>query len=113
MMSKNKIDNIVYFLSPFLILSYFIIHKIILVLIGIIMSLYLINIKKVESSVRYIISIFSIKKTNNIQFSKNKIDNNSNSEDNDKINSKLSLVETIEELGYIPSIEKKDISNAA
>ena len=113
-MKNFRIMLVIEYLSLILILSYFLIHNIYMVLIGISFSIYLININLINSCMRYISKkLFSQKAS---------IDLNKNYKlkksipDNIKIkteDSKLSLVETIEELGFIPSIDKNNDSNAA
>ena len=113
-MKNPKINNVLEYLSVTLILSYFFVHHIFLVLIGIIFSLYLININFLNTFIRsinknYIIKISSLSQNKNDKVIKsNSINKESNKED-----IKLTLVETIEELGYIPSIDKNDESKAA
>ena len=113
-MKKNRINHLLEYLSPIMILSYFFLHKIFLVLIGITLSLYLINIKFFNSIMRSINKSLVIKKSskecNKIVMSK-KLDSINIKSSN--LDSKITLVEKIEELGYIPSIDKNDKSNAA
>ena len=116
-MKDTKNNFFVEYLSLLLILSYLFVHNIILVLIGITISLYLINIKFIN---RIITSINNINKNLVIQklsrefnkiYNKNRIssiDLKSQKED-----SKLKLVEAVEELGFIPSNSKDENSNAA
>ena len=111
-MNKNKINNLLNFLAPTLIFSYFMIQNIYLVVIGIIISLYLINIKSID---RIIISIydFCIKLNSYKKFNtKSKVIKNKFYNENFiDSNPKQSLVEKIEELGFIPSLDKKDNNN--
>ena len=108
-MQRNNINNLLEYLSPILILSYFLFHNIIPVLIGISFSLYLINIDFINSLGESIKMIFAREKLS-------KYSNKDNQTIKDypylinftKENSELTLVETIEELGFIPSIDKND-----
>ena len=110
-MNKPKINNLMEYLSLFLIFSYFLIHNIFFVIIGIIISLYLININFINISVESI--------SRNIYFKKvlkdsNKKDKPLTSESiNNKLTeevSNLTLVEKIEELGFIPSIDNNNFN---
>ena len=113
-MNKTKINKVIEYLSATLILSYFFVHNIFLVLIGITFSLYLINIKFINSFIRSINKNLFIKKSN---IESNNIDkvtkSNSINIVSNKENKKLTLVETIEELGFIPSIDNDQESNIA
>ena len=111
-MNKNKIFNLFNFLSPSLIFSYFVIHNIYLVFIGIIISLYLINIKSIDRVIisinNFFIKVNSEKKFNTkIKVIKNKFYNENYIDSNPE----QSLVEKIEELGFIPSLDNNDNNN--
>tara|TARA_B100000945_G_C20351278_1_gene582362 strand:- start:406 stop:747 length:342 start_codon:yes stop_codon:yes gene_type:complete len=107
-MKKTKELYLIEYTSPFLIISYFFIHNIYLVLIGIILSLYLLNLNSINIIIKSINKKLVIK---HVSRELNKIDNTINSNSikikKTKEDSNLSLVETIEELGFIPSIDKK------
>ena len=113
-MKKLKINEVIEYLSPTLVFSYFFVHNIFLVLIGIIFSLYLININMFNNLKKSINKKLFIKNKskdlnkNNKEINYNTIDIKSTREDK-----KLTLVEEIEEFGVIPSIDKKNNSNAA
>ena len=113
-MKKTKLNHILEFLSSTLVLSYFFVHNIFLVLIGITFSLYLININFINRIIKSINKNLLNKKEsidlniNDTETKTNPINKKSNKED-----SKLTLVETIEELGFIPSLDKNDESNVA
>ena len=113
-MKKIKINQLIEYLSPTLVFSYFFIHNIFLVLIGIIFSLYLININMFNNLKKSINKKLFIKNKskdlnkNNKEINYNTIDIKSSREDK-----KLTLVEEIEEFGFIPSIDKKNNSDAA
>lgn len=113
-MNRNKVNYLVEYLSPTLILSYFFFKNIIPVLLGILLSLYLINISLVNSLMILIKHNISkgkdyIKKDRNDSTRKEK----TSQIKIDKENSKLTLVETVEELGFIPSLDENKDSNAA
>ena len=113
-MKKIKINQVIEYLSPTLVLSYFFIHKIFLVLIGITFSFYLININMINNLKK------SINKNLNIK-NESKVSNKNHKEKHlnpiniksTKEETKLTLVEEIEEFGFIPSIDKKNNTNAA
>ena len=113
-MKKLKINEVIEYLSPTLVFSYFFVHNIFLVLIGIIFSLYLININMFNNLINSINKKLFIENKskdfnkNNKEINYNTIDIKSTREDK-----KLTLVEEIEEFGFIPSIDKKNNSNAA
>ena len=113
-MKKIKINEVIEYLSPTLVFSYFFVHNIFLVLIGIIFSLYLININMFNNLKKSINKKLFIKNKskdsnkNNKEINYNTIDIKSSREDK-----KLTLVEEIEEFGFIPSIDKKNNTNAA
>ena len=113
-MKKNKINKLVEYFAMTMVLSYFFIHNIFLVLLGITFSVYLINIEFFNRIMRSInknlVIRKSAKKFNKLDKSKklDSINKRSNKED-----STLTLVEKVEELGYIPSIDENKKSNAA
>ncbi|WP_413678313.1 hypothetical protein [Prochlorococcus sp. MIT 0916] len=113
-MKKPTVNNVIEYLSLTLIVSYFFIHNIFLVLIGITFSLYLTNINFFNSLIRYINKNFFIKKQSK-DLNKNDtavVDDSINIK-SAKEDSKLTLVETIEEFGFIPSVDKNDEIEAA
>ena len=113
-MKKNKINHVIEYLSLILIFSYFFVHNIFLVLIGIIFSLYLININMINNLKKSINEHFRMKNgskelnKNDKEITLNTINIKPTKEEN-----KLTLVEEIEEFGFIPSRDKKNNSNAA
>ena len=113
-MKKTKLNNSIEYLSLILILSYCFIHNIYFVLAGISISLYLINLNVIKSIISVIKKKLVIK---NISRDLNQNDKDMKYESINiksiKENNKVTLVETIEELGYIPSIDKNNDSNAA
>ncbi|ABM76186.1 Hypothetical protein NATL1_16291 [Prochlorococcus marinus str. NATL1A] len=113
-MKKNKINQAIEYLSPTLVFSYFFIHNIFLVLIGITFSLYLININMINNLIKSINKNLVIKNQSKDLNKKDKEINSININiKSNKENMKLTLVEEIEEFGFIPSVDKKNNSNAA
>jgi len=100
-MKKNKLNQRIEYFSLALILSYLILHNIFLVLIGIMFSIYLINSNLIDNYI----------------WCSNKNDKNIKASSiNKKLIKKdidLKLVEAIEELGFIPSLEKDDDTKVA
>jgi len=113
-MKKIKINQVIEYLSPTLVFSFFFIHNIFLVLIGITFSLYLINIKMINKLKKSINKKLFIKNESKDLY-KNIKEINSKTIDikSTKEEKKLTLVEEIEEFGFIPSIHKENNSNAA
>ena len=113
-MKKIKTNQVIEYLSPILVLSYFFVHNIFLVLIGIMFSLYLININMINNLKKSINKSFIIINESK-ESNKNDKEINSNTINikSTKKNNKLSLVEEVEEFGFIPSINKKNNTNAA
>ena len=113
-MYKNKINNLVEYLSLLLILSYFFIHNILIVLIGIIFSLYLININLINSYIKYINNrIVKTEATRELVKNDKDIKDNTSEIKSTTQDSNITLVETVEELGFIPLPEKNSNSNVA
>ena len=113
-MNTKNINSIIEISSPILILSYFFTHNILLVLMGITFSLYLINIKLIEGLIKYVNKILAKKKHfSDLYINNEDIKNDAIQMNLTKDSSNLTLVETIEELGFIPSIDKNDKNNAA
>ena len=103
-MNKIKIKNLLKFLNLNLILSYFFIHNIPLVLIGIVISLYLINNELVNNFTRSIKKNFKITKGTRETIQNDKLRKDDSIQIKlTKEDTTLTLVERIEELGYIPS----------
>ena len=113
-MKKIKINKVIEYLSPILVFSYFFVHNIFLVLIGITFSLYLINIDMINKLKKSINKNLFIKNESKDLY-KNIKEINSKTIDikSTKEEKNLTLVEEIEEFGFIPSIDKKNNSNAA
>ena len=114
MMKTLKTNNILEYLSPTLILSYFIVHNIYLVIIGISFSFYLININSFQTILRKLF------KTSTIEESSKDIHSDDKELNTDKFHTKsseietdIALVEIIEELGFIPSLDKDSNNKAA
>ena len=113
-MNKSKLNNIIEYLCLTMILSYFFAHNLFLVLVGIILSLYLINKSFINSFIRSINKKILVITGNHV-LNKNlmayKYD--SVNKKSTKKDSKLSLVETVEELGFIPKMDKTKDKDAA
>ncbi len=113
-MKKIKINQLIEYLAPTFILSYFFVHNIFLVLIGITFSLYLINIDMINNLTKSISNNIVIKKESKESYENDsKINSNTIYMKSNKIDTKLTLVEQIEELGFIPSIDKRKNTNAS
>jgi hypothetical protein len=113
-MKKTNINQLIEHLSPVLILSYFFIHNIFLVLIGITFSLYLININMINNLKKSIYKNLAVKnESKDLNKNQKKINSNIINLKSTQEDKKLTLVEEIEEFGFIPSIDKKNNSNAA
>ncbi len=113
-MKKNKINKVIEYLSLTLILSYFILHNIFLVLIGITFSFYLIHTNTNNNQNRSISKNLNIKKEYKEKSKhNNEINLNTINQKSIKEDTKLTLVEEIEELGFIPSIDKRNNTDAA
>tara|TARA_B100001250_G_C19728572_1_gene757286 strand:- start:396 stop:737 length:342 start_codon:yes stop_codon:yes gene_type:complete len=113
-MEKIKLYQFLEYSTITLILSYFIFHNIFLVLTGIAFSLYLINIKDINSLDRSINKKIVIKNESKESNKNDKaIKSNYINAKKSKEDRQLTLVDEIEELGYIPSISKNNDSNAA
>tara|TARA_Y100001968_G_scaffold1685_1_gene1451 strand:+ start:6358 stop:6669 length:312 start_codon:yes stop_codon:yes gene_type:complete len=102
-MNQKSIFDLLKYLSLFFVISFFFFHNIYLVFCGIIISLYLINIKYINSYISY----YGIR----VGFLENKTLDNSikimqerkEEEESDDVSK---LVEDVEELGYIPSLDR-------
>ena len=105
---KNKFNiYLIEYLSLILVLSFFIIHNIYLELIGIGLAILSINKSAIISIFNPIIVI------NDKKIKSNQQKETSKNLNTIKEKSILSLVETIEESGFIPSIDKDEDNNAA
>ena len=113
-MKTIKINQVIEYLSPIMVFSYFFIHNIFLVLIGITFSLYLININMINNLKKSIYKNLAVKNEfKDLNKNEKKINSNTINIKSTKEDKKLTLVEEIEEFGFIPSIDKKNNSNAA
>ena len=113
-MKKTKLNHAIEYLSSTLVLSYFFIHNIFLVLIGITFSLYLINtnfINKITKSINK--NLINKEESIDSNLYDTEIKTNPINKKSTKEDTKLTLVETIEELGFIPTLDKNDESNVA
>tara|TARA_Y100001968_G_C19330498_1_gene704045 strand:+ start:87 stop:434 length:348 start_codon:yes stop_codon:yes gene_type:complete len=108
-MNKYRFNILKEYLGASLIISYFFVHKIILVLIGITFSLYLINNNLIHKYIRsFNVALANLKTTKDLN--KDSIDKESNSNQIElaKKDSSFTLVERIEEFGFIPSLDESD-----
>ena len=113
-MKKIEINRLVEYLSPTLVFSYFFIHNIFLVFIGITLSFYLININMINNLKKSIFKNLAVKnKSKDLNKNDKEVTSNTINIKSTKEDKKLTLVEEIEEFGFIPSIDKKNNSNAA
>ncbi len=113
-MKTIKINQVIEYLSPIMVFSYFFIHNIFLVLIGITFSLYLININMINNLIKSIYKNSALKnESKELNKNQKKINSNTINLKSTKEDKNLTLVEEIEEFGFIPSIDKKNNSNAA
>ena len=113
-MRKIKVNLVIEYLSRTLVFSYFFIHNIFLVLIGITFSLYLININRINNLKKSINENLNIiNESKDLNKKDREINSNTTNIKSTKEDKKLTLVEEIEEFGFIPSIDKKNNSNAA
>ncbi len=113
-MKTTKINNALEYLSTLLVLSYFLIHSILIVLIGIVLSLYLINYNSIKKFIIFLNDNLVFLNSSPESSQKNKeVNSISINIKSDKEDSSLTLVEKIEELGFIPSIEEDNDTEAA
>ena len=113
-MKKIKINQVIEYLSPTLVFSYFFIHNIFLVFIGITLSFYLINTDMINNFKKSIFKNLAVKNESKYLNKKDKeVTSDTINIKSTKEDKKLTLVEEIEEFGFIPSIDKKNKSNAA
>ena len=113
-MKNNKLNHFIEYLSSILVLSYFFIHNISLVLIGITFSLYLININFINRIIKSSNEkLLNKKESIDSNVNDKEIKTNHINKQSTKEGTKLTLVETIEELGFIPTLDKKDEDNVA
>ena len=107
-MKTNNINYLLEYSSLIMIMSYLLLHSIKLVFIGILFSLYLINKSLIDNILKLNKNRLNIKTNDNINRKGEIKDNNLS-----KSNSVCSLVERVEELGFIPSKDNSNNSNAA
>ena len=115
MINNKKIKTKIELLSLILVISFLFIHNIFPVLIGVVLSLYLINLDLI-SRFTNLIKQKLFKEKGCIELNKNEklIKPKRNTIKSIKIeDSTLALVQKIEELGFIPSLDKNDESNVA
>ena len=113
-MKTIKKNQMIEYLSLTLVFSYFFIHKIFLVLIGISFSLYLINTNMINNLKKSIYKNLAVKnESKDLNKNDKEVTSNTINIKSTKEDKKLTLVEEIEEFGFIPSIDKKNKTNAA
>ena len=115
MINNLKLKNKIELLSLILVISFLFIHNIIPVLIGVILSLYLINLDFISSFYNSIKQTL-FKEKGCIELNKNEkiVRPTRNTIKSIEIDdSTLELVQKIEELGFIPSLDKNDESKVA
>ena len=106
-MNKNINIKQIEYLSLILVLSFFIYHNIYIVLIGVSLAVYTINKDLFDNIIKKNINVRNDDKFN-IYSQKQPEPKESYQED-----SLTSLVESIEKLGFIPSLKKDEHDNAA
>ena len=111
-MNVNNKINYKEHLSLLLVLSYFFFHNILMVISGVMLALYTINISFINNHI--------FKDMNNVKRKDDKevkidpdIEIDLDRADSSNEGGLISLVDVIEESGFIPSLEKDDFSNAA
>tara|TARA_B100000214_G_scaffold193671_1_gene140168 strand:+ start:630 stop:971 length:342 start_codon:yes stop_codon:yes gene_type:complete len=113
-MKKNIIYTIIEYLSLTMVLSYILVHNIYFVFVGIIFSLYMINKKLINSLTRSIgDNFFTNKLYRLVRKNEETKKSSSTNIDSNKESRDLTLVESIEELGYIPCIDKNNDKHVA
>ena len=112
-MKNNKVKQLLEYLSLTLVLSYFFIHNIFLVFIGIYFSFYLINIKIINKLVRNAKGLPSVKIDRELNKNDKAINNNSIQVKASKDDCDHTLAETVEELGFIPTNKSYNNIDAA
>ena len=108
-MNRNNSIDLMEYLSLALVLSFFLLHNIHIVFLGMITALFTINKKYLYR----IIKFNQIEKFNKKVEVETLISKESKSKDSYREDSIITLAETIEELGFIPSPEKSNDSHAA
>ena len=102
-MNINIIKNNLKYYSLVLVISFFLIHKILLVIIGIIISLYEINKDNINST---ILNLGEDNEGINKSSSFNKLESDYINNYKSENMSQTRLVEIVDEIGFIPSIDK-------
>ena len=109
-MYRKMIIDPIESLSLLLVISFFIYHNIYIVIIGVSLALYLIN----KDNTYEILKLKRSKELNKVNFKhKSFIKTESNTTISKKEDFHMSLVEKIEEYGFIPSLDEKDDRNGA
>ena len=99
-MTRNRTINVLEYISLFLVLSFFFIHNIYLVIFGLIFSIYELNRDLITNYISHykVEKLLTDEKKQDTLILKEKKEIEASKEE-----SVVSLVETIEELGFIPS----------
>ena len=99
----SKINQIIEYFSLSLVLSFFLFHNIYIVILGIVLSILIIN----KTIIFKYLTSYKSKKLKMVSMKECDLERSeSNIISLSKVKSQLTLVESVEELGYIPS--KKD-----
>ena len=99
-------------LSLLLVLSYFFFHNILMVISGIVLAIYMINISFINNHI--FTNMNNLKRSDTKEFKIDPdIELNLKRADSSNEGILISLVDVIEESGFIPSLEKDDFNNAA
>ena len=113
-MNKKIQTHYFEYLSLLLVLSFLIIHNIYIVIIGIALAIYIINKSLLYSFINNFIYPHKDKIIKKLNIKKDiAIKLETTRPRTDKENKLISLAEVIEESGFIPSLDKEDISNVA
>ena len=108
-MNRNNSIDLIEYVSLALVLSFSLLHNIQIVFLGIITALFTMNKKYLYR----IIKFMQTKRFKNKVKVETLISKESKSTDSYREDSIISLAETIEEIGFIPSSEKSNDSHAA
>ena len=108
------IYTIIEYLSLTMILSYVLVHNIYFVFIGLIFSIYMINKNHINSLMKsFRNNVFIDKLSKEVRKNEHVRISNSTNIDSNKVKRDLTLVESIEELGYIPCMDKQNDKHIA
>ena len=111
-MNVNNKINYKEHLSLLLVLSYFFFHNILMVISGVMLALYTINISFINNHISKDMNTVKRKDDKEVKIDPD-IEIDLERADSSNEGGLISLVDVIEESGFIPSLEKDDFSNAA